>query len=134
MHWVRDGLARVSLDTEQIHVISPHVGGGFGKGATHANVVLTAMAARLVAPRPVKMALTREQMFSVVGYRTGTIQHVRLGADSTGRLTAISFDVVEQTSDQGVRRADGRSSRTMYAAPNRRTTHRVAPPDVPVPS
>lgn len=137
VHWVRDGLARVlGLDTEQIHVISPHVGGGFGsKGATHANVVLTAMAARLVAPRPVKMVLTREQMFSVVGYRTGTIQHVRLGADSTGRLTAISFDVVEQTSRiKEFAEQTGVPSRTMYAAPNRRTTHRVAPLDVPVPS
>ena len=47
---------------------------------------------------PVKLALTRQQMFFVVGYRTPTIQRIRLGAGADGRLTAIAHDVVEQTS------------------------------------
>ena len=81
VHWVRDAISGLfGMAPERIHVVCPHVGGGFGsKGLPHAHVVLTAMAARLVSPRPVKLALTRQQMFDVVGYRTGTIQHIRLG-------------------------------------------------------
>ena len=55
------------------------------------------MAAKL-ARRPVKLQLTRQQMFSLVGYRTPTIQRMRLGAGTDGQLTAIAHDVVEQTS------------------------------------
>src|SRR5207248_10989768 len=61
------------------------------------HVVLAAMCAQHVQ-RPVKLALTRRQMFTLTGYRTPTIQRLRLGADRDGRLTAIAHDVVEQTS------------------------------------
>ena len=96
------------LEPERIRVIAPHVGGGFGsKGTAHAHNVLAGLAAQTVAGRAVKLALTRQQMFSLAGYRTPTIQRIRLGADRDGRLTALAHDVVEQTStDQGVRRAD----------------------------
>ena len=85
--------------------------------------------------RPVKFALTRQQMFSVAGHRTPTIQHVRLGADEEGRLAAISFDATEHTS-RIVEFAEQTAvpARVMYASPNRRTTHRLAALDVPVPS
>jgi len=137
VHAVRTTVAPLfGLDPRQVRVISPHVGGGFGsKGVPHAHVVLVAMAAQLVARRPVKLALTRQQMFAVVGYRTPTIQHVRLGADSEGRLSAISNDVVEQTSRiKEFAEQTGIPTRMMYAAPHRRTTHRLAALDVPVPS
>ncbi len=61
------------LEPRQVHVISPHVGGAFGsKYFPHAHVVL---AAQIAGGRPVKLALTRQQMFSQVGCRT--IQRVR---------------------------------------------------------
>ena len=50
-----------------------------------------------VARRPVKLALTRQQMFPVAGYRSPTIQRVQLGAQRDGQLTAIAHDIVEQT-------------------------------------
>ena len=80
------------------------------------------MAAKL-AGRPVKLALTRQQMFSLVGYRTPTIQRLRLGADARRPLTAIAHDVVEQTStlDEFAEQT-AVATRMMYAAPNRRTT------------
>ncbi|MER7012441.1 xanthine dehydrogenase family protein molybdopterin-binding subunit [Saccharopolyspora sp. NPDC000359] len=137
VHWVRDAIAAVfGLDQQRIHVVSPHVGGGFGsKGLPHAHVVLAAMAAQHVEPRPVKLVLTRQQMFTVVGYRTGTLQRIRLGSDANGQLTAISHDAVSQTSRiKEFVEQTAVPSRTMYAAPNRRTTHRVAELDVPVPS
>ncbi|MEV0083854.1 xanthine dehydrogenase family protein molybdopterin-binding subunit [Saccharopolyspora sp. NPDC050642] len=137
VHWVRDTIAALfGMEPRRIHVVCPHTGGGFGsKGLPHAHVVLAAMAAQLVAPRPAKLVLTRQQMFSVVGYRTGTIQRIRLGCEASGVLTAISHDVVEQTSRiKEFAEQTAVPTRVMYAAPNRRTTHRLAELDVPVPS
>ena len=123
------------LDPEHVRVIAPHVGGGFGsKGTPRPHVILAAMAARVVE-RPVTVAVTRQQMFAFVGYRTPTIQRLRLGADRDGTLTAVSHEVVEQTSTV-VEFAEQTAvpTRMMYAAPVRRTRHRLAALDVPTPS
>ncbi|MEA2305960.1 MAG: xanthine dehydrogenase YagR molybdenum-binding subunit, partial [Solirubrobacteraceae bacterium] len=132
----RATLAQVfGLEPDRVRVISPHVGGGFGaKGSPRPQVVLAAMAAKVVE-RPVKLAVTRQQMWAVVGYRTPTIQRLQLGADAEGRLTAIAHDVVEQTSTvREFAEQTALATRMMYAAPNRRTTHRLAALDVPTPS
>jgi xanthine dehydrogenase YagR molybdenum-binding subunit len=135
VHPVRTMLAPMfGLDPEEVRVISPYVGGGFGaKGMPHAHNVLAALAARMCPGRPVKLVLTRQQMFSLVGYRPPTILRVRLGADADGRLTAIAVDVTAQTARiKEYAEAAGAPARMMYAAPNRRTTHRLAALDVPV--
>ncbi len=133
---IQDELASVfGIDPNRIRVISPHVGGGFGaKYRPRAHQVVAALAAQVVAGRPVKFALTRQQMFYYVGYRTPTIQRIQLGADAGGRLTAIAHDVVEQTSKiKEFAEQTAYGTHTMYAAPNRRTSHRLAALDVPVP-
>lgn len=133
---VQETLAEMfDLDPTQVRVVSPHVGGGFGsKGRPRPVVVLAAMAARAVG-RPVKVAATRQQMFSIVGYRTPTIQRVRLGAASDGRLDVVVHDVVEQTSTLAeFAEQTAVATRMMYAAPNRATSHRLARLDVPTPS
>jgi xanthine dehydrogenase YagR molybdenum-binding subunit len=132
----RDTIASVlGLPPERVRVISPHVGGGFGsKGTTRPNAILAALAARAVG-RPVKIALTRQQMFDVTGYRTPTIQRIRLGADAAGRLTAITHDVVEQSSTiKEFAEQTATPTRVMYAAPARRTTHRLVRLHVPTPA
>jgi xanthine dehydrogenase YagR molybdenum-binding subunit len=137
VHPHRAAVSKVfGLDKEQVRVICPYVGGGFGsKGTPHASVVLAAMAARALPGRPVKLALTRQQMFFLAGYRTPTIQRMQLAADRTGRLQAIAIDVVEQTSRiKEFAEQTGVPTRMMYASPNRRTTHRLAALDVPIPS
>ena len=137
VHSTRSTIAKVfGLDDEQVRVVCPYVGGGFGsKGTTHAHVVAAAMAARAVPGRAVKLALTRQQMFFLAGYRTPTIQRMQLAADRDGHLTAIAIDVVEQTSRiKEFAEQTGMPTRFMYAAPNRRSTHRLAALDVPVPS
>jgi xanthine dehydrogenase YagR molybdenum-binding subunit len=137
VHPARAALAKVfGLPKEQIRVVCPYVGGGFGsKGTPHANVVLAALAARALPGRPVKLALTRQQMFCLAGHRTPTVQKMQLAAGRDGRLTAIAIDVVEQTSRiKEFAEQTGTPTRMMYAAPNRRTTHRLAALDVPVPS
>lgn len=137
VHTVRAAMARVlGLEPERIRVISPYVGGGFGsKGNVHVHNVVAALAAWACQGRPVKLALTRHQMFFLAGYRTPTIQHVRLAADPDGRLSAISTEAVGQTSRiKEFAEQTAVPTRNMYAAPNRLSTHRLAPLDVPVPS
>jgi xanthine dehydrogenase YagR molybdenum-binding subunit len=132
----RDTIANVlGLEPERVRVISQHVGGGFGsKGTPRPTVIAAAIAARHV-DRPVKLTATRQQMFTFVGYRTPTIQRVRLGADADGHLVAIDHVAYEQTST--VREFAEQTTvptRMMYASPNRRTGHRLAALDVPTPS
>jgi xanthine dehydrogenase YagR molybdenum-binding subunit len=131
--WRRDDIAvAFDLAPERVQVLAPYVGGGFGsRGMTHPYTILAVMAAR-VAGRPAKLALTRQQMFGPVGYRSPTIQHVRLGAGRDGRLTAIAHDVVNQTNTlYEMTEPAAVPTRTMYAAPNVRTTHRLAHLDLP---
>ncbi len=127
--------ALFELEPERVRVISQHVGGGFGsKGTPRPQAVLAALAARIVG-RPVKVALTRQQLFSMVGYRTPTIQRVRLGASRDGRLRAIGHDAFEQTSTvREFAEQTTIATRHMYAAPDRLTTHRLVALDVPTPS
>ncbi|TDD80193.1 xanthine dehydrogenase family protein molybdopterin-binding subunit [Actinomadura darangshiensis] len=133
---VQSTIAQVfDLDPTQVHVVSPHVGGGFGsKGTPRPNVVLAAMAAR-AAGRPVKFAVPRQQMVATTGYRTPTIQRLRLGADADGRLNAILHEVSEQTSTvKEFAEQTATPTRVLYKAPHRRTSHRVVALDVPTPS
>ncbi len=135
-HAVRDVVAKAfGIEPERVRVISPYVGGGFGsKGTPHPHVILTVMAAQVVN-RPVKFALARQHMFAVAGYRTPTIQRIRLGADKGGCLIAIAHDVFEQTATiREFAEQTALPTRMMYAAPNRSTTHRLARLDVPVPA
>ncbi len=132
----RDLLAQVfGLDPERVRVISEHVGGGFGsKGTPRPQVIAAALSAKALQ-RPVKVAATRQQMFAFTGYRTPTIQRLRLGARRDGRLMAIVHDATEQTSTlREFAEQTAVCSRYMYAASNARTTHRLAALDVPTPS
>ncbi|MEV0612519.1 xanthine dehydrogenase family protein molybdopterin-binding subunit [Nonomuraea sp. NPDC050404] len=125
----------LGLPPERVRVVSRHVGGGFGsKGTTRPQAVLAALAARQVG-RPVKIALTRQQMFDLTGYRTPTIQRVRLGADGEGRLVAVEHMACEQSSTL-VEFAEQTATptRVMYATPNLRTGHRLVRLDVATPS
>ena len=135
-HTIVRGLAQAfGLDPAQVRVVSPYVGGAFGsKAFPHPNQVMAALAAKAV-DRAVVYELTRPQMFTLVGHRTPTIQRVRLGADAEGRLTAISHEVVEHTSRiSEFAEQTATPTRVLYAAPHRRTTHRLARLDVPPPT
>jgi len=126
----------LGLQPEQMRVRAPYVGGGFGsKGQPHSHLVAAVLAARAAGGRPVELAVTRQQMFALTGYRTATISHFRLGARADGTLTAIEHRVQEQTSAV-VEFAEqtAAATRMMYAAPHRRTSHRLARLDAAVPS
>jgi xanthine dehydrogenase YagR molybdenum-binding subunit len=132
----RDTIATVlGLDPGRVRVIAPHVGGGFGsKGTTRPHAILAAIAASAVG-RPVKVALTRQQMFTLTGHRTPTIQRLQLGADADGRLTAVAHDVIEHTAARTeFAEQTAACTRVMYGTPAMRTTHRLARLNVPAPS
>lgn len=123
------------ISPERVRVLSPYLGGGFGcKGGVWSHVALAAMAARLV-DRPVKLTLTREQMFSSVGCRPRTIQSIAIGAQRDGRLSSMTHDVLSQTSifDEFIE-SSALVTRVLYAVPNLRTTHTLARLNIATPT
>jgi len=125
----------LKIPADNIRLISPFIGGGFGgKLWVNADAILAAIAARQLK-RPVKIALTRQQIFHVTTHRSDTIQRLRLGTDRDGRILAIGHDVFSGNlpSEQTYEGA-ALQTRTLYAGPNRLTRHRLAPLDIPVAS
>jgi xanthine dehydrogenase YagR molybdenum-binding subunit len=125
----------LGIAADNVRVIDPFVGGGFGcKGSTWSHVVLAAMAAREVR-RPVRIVLDRWQMFGPVGGRPTTEQHVVLAAKRDGRLTALRHDVVSHTSVlEDYVEGSASPSRSVYACPAGTTSHRLATLNLGVPT
>jgi xanthine dehydrogenase YagR molybdenum-binding subunit len=116
----------LGVPTSHVRVLTGFVGGGFGsKAMVWPNTTLTAMAARHVR-RPVKLMLTRPQMFTSNGHREEQQQRITLGAGRDGRLTAIRHEKLSVTSpfDDWAEPATGVSSQ-LYACENYRGTHRL---------
>jgi xanthine dehydrogenase YagR molybdenum-binding subunit len=89
--------AAFGLDAGAVRVISPHTGGGFGaKAFVWPHEILAPMAARVVG-RPVKLVLTRAQMYEMVGYQPWMRHEVTLAARSEGTLLGVRHDVVNST-------------------------------------
>ena len=128
--WVgneRDAIALVfGIPPEQVRVINPFVGGAFGSALrTWPHVTLAALAARQVG-RPVRLELTRPQLFHSVGFRPHTEQRVALGAERDGQLTALIQEAVGQTSTyEEFAEATLDAPAVTYACPNRRTGYRL---------
>ena len=123
----------LQIAPSKVRIVSRYIGVGFGgKLLIYGDVLLAAMASRQLN-RPVKTALTRQQMFHVTTHRSDTVLRLRLGAGRDGVLTAISheswshaarFDDFYETS--------AHATRTLYAGSNRQTRHRSVALDLPV--
>lgn len=125
----------LGIPPENVRVVCPHTGGGFGsKGYVWPHEILAAAAAR-VAGRPVKLVLTRAQMYATVGYQPHMTQAVTLGADRAGRLTALRHEVVNLTavSDDYVDAAT-EASKGLYAVPAMHLRQRVRRAHVNLPT
>jgi xanthine dehydrogenase YagR molybdenum-binding subunit len=136
VHNTADEIAAVfSIPEENIRVISPFVGGAFGSGLrTWPHVTLAALGAR-VTGRPVKVMLSRREMYYAVGYRPHTVQRVALGASRDGRLTAILHEGYQETSRyEEFSEALLNASRLLHYCPNVDTRHRLAPMNVHTPT
>jgi xanthine dehydrogenase YagR molybdenum-binding subunit len=122
----------LQIPKEKVRIVSRYIGGGFGgKLPVFADVTLSAQAARKLG-RPVKTALTRQQMFHITTHRSRTVQRVRLGAGPDGVLQAIGHEAWSHSAryDDYYETAAAQT-RTLYAAPNRMTRHRVTRLDLP---
>jgi xanthine dehydrogenase YagR molybdenum-binding subunit len=129
----QEGLARTfGIPQQNVRVITRYIGGGFGsKLPFYVDATLAAIGARMLH-RPVKVAMTRPQLFHMTTHRTASEQRVRLGADRDGRLTAYGQDALVQCArfDIYTEPVCG-AARMLYAAPNRLTRHRRAKLDLP---
>jgi xanthine dehydrogenase YagR molybdenum-binding subunit len=121
----------LNLKPENVRIITPHIGGGFGsKGGMWGNLILAALAAK-AAGRPVKLALTRQQMFNSVGLRQRNRQKLRLGATKDGKLTALAHETTTHCAVSGeFVEPCGDCSKVMYDAPNSKISYRVVPMNV----
>jgi xanthine dehydrogenase YagR molybdenum-binding subunit len=136
VHNVADEIAAVfGIPAENVRVVSPFVGGAFGSALrAWPHVTLAALGAR-VTNRPVKVMLSRREMYYGVGYRPHTVQRVALGASRDGRLAAIVHDGYQETSTyEEFSEALLNASRFLHSCPNVYTRHRIAPMNVHTPT
>ncbi|OEJ34990.1 xanthine dehydrogenase family protein molybdopterin-binding subunit [Streptomyces subrutilus] len=133
--WVQGELAGLfSLDPASVRVRSEHIGGGFGSKSVRAHQVAAVMAATALR-RPVRVVLTRRQMFSLAGYRSPTAQRIRLGADADGRLRALGHEALNLTSTvHEYLEPSAMPGRVLYDADAHHTAHRIVRLDVPSPT
>src|SRR3981189_1207412 len=88
----------LGIPEEKINVVCEFLGGGFGgKSWSWPHTLLAALAAKGVN-RPVRVQLTRAQMYSMVGHQAATVQTIALGADNNGKLPGIRHDSINPTS------------------------------------
>jgi xanthine dehydrogenase YagR molybdenum-binding subunit len=135
VHNAADEIAAVfGIPAENIRVVSPFVGGAFGSGLrTWPHVTLAALGAR-VARRPVKVMLSRREMYYGVGYRPHTHQRVSLGASRDGRLAAIVHDGYQETSTyEEFSEALVSATGFLHSCPNVYTRRRIARMNVHTP-
>ncbi len=128
----RDALAQIfGIGAENVRLISYFVGGGFGsKSPVWSYKILAAMAARNLG-RPVKVVLSRQQLFSSTGHRAATIQSISLKAARDGKLIAIRHHTIGQGSFvTDFFEASGIPTVILYSCPNLEVTHRVVPVNV----
>ncbi|MFD1036046.1 molybdopterin cofactor-binding domain-containing protein [Sphingomonas hankookensis] len=130
--WAARDMAKIlDMPKDKVRIVAHHIGGGFGgKLWVRADAVLSAIAARQVG-RPVKVVLTRPQMFNNTTHRSSTIQRLRLGADREGRLQAIAHDSWSGDLPGGGPEGAGAQTRQLYAAPNRQVVEWLAELNLP---
>src|SRR5262245_724520 len=124
----REGLARtLNIPPENVRIITRYIGGGFGnKLPYYVDATLAAIGARMLR-RPVKVAMTRPQVFNTTTHRSASEQRIRLGADRDGKLIAYAQDALVQSARfDTFTEPVSLAARSLYAAPNRRTRHRRA--------
>jgi len=130
--WAVGDLAQtLGIQKENIRVVSPFIGGGFGgKLFLRADVLMAALGAR-EAKRPVKLALHRPLMINNTTHRPATIQRIRIGAARDGKITAIGHESWSGDLPGGGPEVAVQQTRLLYAGANRLTAMRLAELDLP---
>ena len=129
-------IARVfGIPAASVRVINPYIGGAFGSALrTWPHVALAALAARQ-SGRPVRLELSRRQLYYSIGFRPKAEQRVQLGADAEGHLTALIQEAVAQTSSyEEFADATLDVPASTYASANRRTKYSLIPMNTNTPT
>lgn len=129
-------LAKVlGVPEENVTVLAPFIGGGFGgKLFLWPHTILAAVAAREVK-RPVKLVVERQRMFTTVGHRPATRQRLRVAADAAGKLVALEHETISQTSlVHDFLESSGQTSKALYRCANVTVTHRLVSGNVGTPT
>ena len=113
------------LKPDDVRVVAPYVGGGFGSKGLWLHTLLVGMAAKAAA-RPVKLALTRQMMQTNVGHRASTIQQVAMGTDASGKLNVLRHHSNTYNNLTEFFEPSGKQTNVLYAAPLREVTYNVA--------
>jgi xanthine dehydrogenase YagR molybdenum-binding subunit len=123
------------LKEENVRIITQFIGGAFGSAFnTWPHAIAALIGARKVG-KPLKLALTRNQMFTLVGYRPQSIQKMSMGAGTDGKLTGITHEATAMTSSyQEFTEGIVNGSRSLYACPNVTTRYKVYPLDLGLPT
>jgi xanthine dehydrogenase YagR molybdenum-binding subunit len=132
---VRDFLCGVfGMKPDEVRVLSPFMGGGFGSGLRPQYQVTLAVLAARALKRSVRLVLTRQQMYALC-YRPATIERLALGATAGGTLDAISHEAIAVTSQyEDFSRNDTGWSGQLYKSPAAKHAHRLARVDLPTPA
>ena len=123
------------LPEQNVQVYARFVGGGFGSALrTWPHVIAALIGAKQVG-KPLKLVLSRDQMFTLVGFRPYTVQKMGLGASSDGKLTGISHEAYSHTSPyEEFTEGTVNISRLLYACPNVFTRYKVFPLNLSTPT
>ncbi|EPX75578.1 aldehyde oxidoreductase molybdenum-binding subunit PaoC [Salipiger mucosus] len=132
VEWSRQALATtLEMAPEDVRLDSPYIGGGFGaKLFLRADAVLAALGARKVG-RPVKVMLPRPMIMNNTTHRASTIQRIRIGAQSDGRITAIAHEAISHTLPGGSGENAVAQTRRFYAGENRLIVNHLAEMHLP---
>jgi xanthine dehydrogenase YagR molybdenum-binding subunit len=123
-----------NMKADDVRVVSPYVGGSFGAGLRPQHQVALAVLAARALERSVRLVLTRQQMFTL-GYRPGSIERIRLGANASGTLDVVTHDAIAMTSQyEEFARNDTTWSGALYKSPNAKYTHKLVKLDLPTPA
>ena len=121
----------LGISKDNLRLLSPFVGGGFGgKLWVRADAIMAALGAR-AAGRAVKVALTRPMMFNNTVHRPATMQRIRIGATTDGKITAIAHEGWSGDLPGGKPESAVSQTRLLYAGPNRLTATRLSVLDLP---
>ncbi|MGA5200433.1 xanthine dehydrogenase family protein molybdopterin-binding subunit [Streptomyces variegatus] len=131
----KDVAAQFGIPSESVRIISPFVGGGFGSAIRAWPHIATAAIAARETGRPVKLVLSRRQLYFGTGYRPAYEYRVRLGSDRRGRVSAMVQDLKAETSTyENFTELVQHAGQMLYNAPNVRQDYRTVPLDVNTPA
>ncbi|MEO7916181.1 MAG: xanthine dehydrogenase family protein molybdopterin-binding subunit, partial [Dokdonella sp.] len=132
INWSRGDVAKtLGMDKQDVRLVSPFIGGGFGgKLFLRCDALLAALGAR-AAKRPVKVMLSRPMIANNTTHRPATIQRIRIGAGADGKITAIGHESWSGDLPGGGLETAVMQTRMLYAGKNRMTAMRLAVLDLP---